>query len=159
MNDTPSQTIGPFFRFALAWMDNAEMVSPRSPGAAEVRGTCYDGDGLPIPDAMLELWQPPRFGRTLTEPDGSYRFTAVRPEPGPTGEAPHIDVSVFARGLLQRLVTRIYFPDQDSANMSDPVLSAVPQARRSTLVAEEADGYLRFDIYLQGPRETVFFAY
>jgi protocatechuate 3,4-dioxygenase, alpha subunit len=157
VNETPSQTIGPFFRFALAWMNNADMVVPGSPGSAEVRGAIYDGEGITVPDAMLELWQPPRFGRALTEPDGSFRFTTYRPEMGPTGDAPHIDVSIFGRGLLQRLVTRIYFPDR--ANRSDPVLSAVPEARRSTLIAKEVDGHLRFDVYLQGPRETVFFAY
>lgn len=151
MNETPSQTIGPFFRFGLDWMDASGLAPAGSPDAVEVRGVVYDGDGTPVPDAMLELWQPPRFGRVMTEPDGSYRFTTVP-------DTSHIDVSLFARGLLQRVVTRIYFPGGAAA--PDPVLTQVPEGRRGTLVAaEEADGCLRFDVHLQGPRETVFFAY
>ncbi len=151
MNETPSQTIGPFFRFGLDWMDASGLAPTGSGDAVEVRGVVYDGAGAPVPDAVLELWQPPRFGRVMTEADGSYRFTAVP-------DAPHIDVSLFARGLLQRVVTRLYFPG--AAAESDPVLAAVPEERRPTLfAAEEAGGCLRFDVHLQGPRETVFFAY
>ena len=150
MNETPSQTIGPFFRFGLDWMDASGLAPPGSAGAVEVRGVVYDGAGAPVPDAMLELWQPPRFGRVMTEPDGSYRVHVA-------GDAAHIDVSVFARGLLQRVVTRMYLPGPAAA---DPVLAAVPEERRATLLAAvEADGCLRFDVHLQGPRETVFFAY
>lgn len=151
MKDTPSQTIGPFFRFGLDWMDASGLVPGGPPGAVEVRGVVYDGDGVPVPDAMLEVWQPPRFGRVMTEPDGSYRFTAVR-------DTAHLDVSLFARGLLQRVVTRMYFTAAAAA--ADPVLGDVPEGRRATLIAtEEADGCLRFDVHLQGPLETVFFAY
>lgn len=159
MNGTPSQTIGPFFSFGLDWMENSDLVSPGSAGALELRGAVFDGDGQPVPDAMIELWQPPRFGRAFTREDGSYRFTTVKPPPGPGDQAPHVDVSVFARGLLQRVVTRIYFPDEPAANASDPVLSRISEARRVTLVAEREDGRLRFDVHLQGLRETVFFAY
>jgi protocatechuate 3,4-dioxygenase, alpha subunit len=149
VNYTPSQTIGPFFRFGLDWLDASALAPDASPGAVEVHGVVYDGEGLPVPDAMLELWQPPRFGRVLTEPDGSYHFTTM-------AETGYIDVSLFARGLLQRVVTRMYFPGQAVAE--DPVLAGVPEHRRATLVAtEEADGCLRFDVHLQGPRETVFF--
>lgn len=159
MNESPSQTIGPFFSFALGWMDNSDMVPPGTAGALELRGVVYDGDDVPVGDAMVELWQPPSFARCLTGADGSYRFTVAKPTSVHNGEAPHIEVSVFARGLVQRLVTRIYFPDEAAANEVDPVLREVPQSRRSTLIAEDGPGCLRFDVHLQGPRETVFFAY
>lgn len=155
---TPSQTIGPFFRFGLEWLADTDLVDPTSPGAICLVGTVYDGAGAAVPDAVVEIWQPPRFGRALTGADGSFRFTTVRPEPGPGAQAPHIDVSLFARGLLQRAVTRVYFPGE-AANASDPVLAEVPEERRDTLVAVEDAGCLRFDLHLQGPRETVFFAY
>jgi protocatechuate 3,4-dioxygenase alpha subunit len=159
VNETPSQTIGPFFSFGLDWMRNSDLVAPGSDGAVELCGTVVDGDGQPVPDAMIELWQPPLFGRALTGADGNYSFTTVKPGSRPGGGAPHVDVSVFARGLVQRLVTRLYFPDEVAANATDPVLSLIPGDRRATLLAEEADGCLRFDVHLQGPRETVFFAY
>jgi protocatechuate 3,4-dioxygenase alpha subunit len=160
VNETPSQTIGPFFRFGLDWAADADLVLPGSPGARELRGVVYDGEGLPVPDAMIEMWQQPRFGRALTEADGSYRFTTVKPpNSGLAGYAPHIDVSVFARGLLQRLVTRIYFPDEADANAIDAVLASVPTGRRATLVAGCGPGGLLFDVHLQGSEETVFFAY
>ena len=136
-------------------------------------------------DSMIEIWQANAagryahpedvrddvplengfdgFGRTCTDDEGRYEFVTVKPGsvPGPGGQAqaPHIDVSVFARGLLKRLVTRIYFPDEAEANEADPVLSSVedPEAR-AALVAIEEDGGLRFDITLQGDRETPFFA-
>ncbi len=159
MNETPSQTIGPFFRFGLDWMDRSNVVAPGSPGVLELRGVVYDGEGLGVPDGLIELWHTPHFERALTDADGSYRVTTVKPEVAPAGQAPHIDVSLFARGLLQRLVTRIYFPDEAAANASDPVLSRVPADRRATLVATACAGALRFDIHLQGPEETVFLAY
>lgn len=158
MNETPSQTIGPFFSFGMDWMDNSDMAAPGSADALQVRGVLLDADG-PVPDAVIELWQPPLFGRDLTGTDGSFCFTTVKPAAAPGGQAPHILVSVFARGLLQRLVTRIYFPDEVDANGSDPVLATVPEERRGTLTAEPDGDGLRFDIHLQGPRETVFFAY
>ncbi len=151
MNETPSQTIGPFFRFGLAWLDASALAPAGSPDTVEVAGVVYDGDASPVPDAMLELWQPPRFGRVLTDADGSFRC-AVR------ADTAHIEVAVFARGLLQRVVTRMYFPGPLPAD--DPVLELVPPGRRGTLMAtEDGPGCLRFDVHLQGPRETVFFAY
>lgn len=156
---TPAQTVGPFFHFGLDWMDNSDLVDPAGPGALQLQGVVYDGDGQPVPDAVIELWQAPLFGRALTAGDGSYRFTVTKPGPGPGPQAPHIDVSLFARGLLQRLVTRLYFPDEQAANGCDPVLLAVPEERRATLVAGQSGGCLRFDVHLQGPGETVFFAY
>jgi protocatechuate 3,4-dioxygenase alpha subunit len=150
VNETPSQTVGPFFSFGLDRIDASGLAPDGPPGPVEVRGVVYDGEGSPVPDAVLELWQPPRFGRVMTGPDGSYRFMVLR-------DTAHIDVSLFARGLLQRLVTRLYFP---GASPSDPVLALVPEHRRETLIAaEQEDGCLRFDVHLQGPRETVFFAY
>jgi protocatechuate 3,4-dioxygenase alpha subunit len=175
---TPSQTVGPFFRFGLAWMGQADLVAPGSPGAVTLGGQVLDGDGAPVPDAVIEIWQADPdgrfptdaagpwhgFGRSLTDDDGRYHFTTVRPGRVDDRQAPHIDVSVFARGLLQRLVTRAYLPDEVEVNGADPVLAALAPDRRATLVAEAvaaADGpdQLRFDIRLQGDRETVFFAW
>ncbi|HEY4464250.1 MAG TPA: protocatechuate 3,4-dioxygenase subunit alpha [Streptosporangiaceae bacterium] len=176
----------------LPWPDGPFVVPEGTPGAVTIIGRVFDGAGHTIPDAMIETWQAdpagrfshpddPRgasaagyrsfrgFGRCPTSPDGSYRIVTLKPGPlpAPDGgtEAPHIDISVFARGLLDRLVTRLYFPDEAEANAADPVLSLIPERdRRETLVAvaEPADGsgepsVLRFDVRLQGDRETVFF--
>jgi protocatechuate 3,4-dioxygenase alpha subunit len=160
-------------------------VAPDAPGAVRIRGTVLDGAGDPVPDFLLETWQADPGGRFadlhgyggpsavpgfrgfarygLEEGDGHYEIVTLKPGPvpGPDGapeQAPHIDVTLLARGLLNRVVTRIYFPDEAEANAADPVLASVPAARRQTLIAEPAgDGY-RFDIRLQGPGETVFFA-
>ncbi len=174
---TPSQTVGPFFRFGFAWMDQADLIAPGSVGAVTLVGQVTDGDGAPVPDAVIEIWQAdadgqfPRgtdgpwhgFGRSLTDDQGRYRFTTVRPGRVDGRQAPHIDVSVFARGLLQRVVTRIYLPDEVEANAGDPVLAALEPDRRATLVAEAVDAVdgsqLAFDIRLQGDQETVFFAW
>jgi protocatechuate 3,4-dioxygenase, alpha subunit len=164
---TPSQTIGPFFRFALDWMAERDLVPAGHPGRVLVGGRVLDGDDQPVPDAVIEIWQgkcidpPPGwggFGRYLTDAEGSYRFATAKPV-GPGGQAPHIEVSVFARGLLQRLVTRIYFPDELAANVSDPLLREVPPERRDTLMASGDGAVLHFDIRLQGPHETVFLAF
>jgi protocatechuate 3,4-dioxygenase alpha subunit len=161
VNETPSQTIGPFFHFGLGWMapaGSAGQVPPGGGGGIEITGTVYDGAEVPVPDAMVEFWHAAHFERCMTGPDGSYRVVTAKPSAADR-EAPHIDVSIFARGLLQRLVTRVYFPGEAAANASDPVLGLVPEARRQTLVATEGAGCLLFDVHLQGPRETVFFAY
>jgi protocatechuate 3,4-dioxygenase alpha subunit len=150
-----------------------------------VFGYVSDGEGAPVVDAMIEIWQANAagryahpedtrsevpleegfdgFGRAITDDDGRYELLTVKPGPVPgrngTMQAPHIDMSVFARGLLKRLVTRVYFPDEAEANAADPVLSSVEAAdARAGLVAVEEDGGLRFDIKLQGDRETTFFA-
>ena len=180
---TPSQTVGPFLAIGLPWPDGPFVVPEGTPGAVEITGRVFDGAGDPVPDALVETWQAdpdgrfahpddPRgavspgfrgFGRCPTGPDGSYRILTVKPGalPCPDGgiEAPHLDVSVFARGLLDRVVTRAYFPDEARANAADPVLASIGDpARVATLVAEPvAAGRLRFDIHLQGDRETVFF--
>lgn len=175
---TPSQTVGPFFHDALLAEDRTRLVDEDYPGAIRLRGTVYDGAGEPVPDAMLELWQADpegRYGRTEerfsgfgrcgTDAAGSFEFVTVKPgrvpDPGGKEQAPHVLVSVFARGLLKRLVTRIYFPDEEAANAADPVLSEVGENLRSTLIARPENGVLRFDVRLQdgpaGEPETVFF--
>jgi protocatechuate 3,4-dioxygenase alpha subunit len=169
---TPSQTAGPFLRLGLAWLDGERLVDPAAPGALRIWGRVLDGAGEPVPDACVEIWQADAagrfsaagFGRSLTDTAGRFRFVTVKPAalPSPAGpEAPHLDVSVFARGLLQRLVTRLYFPDEAEANAADPVLRSIADeaARRSLLAVAQPDGGLRFDIHLQGPEETAFFAY
>ena len=165
---TPSQTIGPFFRFGLDWMTGRDLVPARHPGRLVVRGRVLDGDERPVPDAMVEVWQavcveaPQRwtgFGRCLTDEEGCYQFATAKPVAPGDGQAPHLELSLFARGLLQRLVTRIYFADEFSANASDPLLRRLPPARRDSLIASGEGGTLDFDIHLQGPHETVFLAY
>ena len=168
---TPSQTVGPFFAVALPWPDGPYAAPEETSGAVWLRGRVTDGDGHAVADALVETWQadPPAiasgfrgFARCPTDADGGYAILTLKPGPvpGPKGvpQAPHVDVSVFARGLLNRVVTRIYLPDEEAANAADPVLSAVDDAgRRATLVAERADDGYRFDVRLRGERETVFF--
>jgi protocatechuate 3,4-dioxygenase alpha subunit len=182
---TPSQTVGPYFAMRLPWDQGPYVVPEGAPGAVTIFGRLYDGSGDAIPDGLIETWQAspqgrfghpddPRgpvpggdkefrgFGRVPTGRDGSFRIVTRKPGPLPAGdgraEAPHIDVSVFARGMLDRSVTRIYFPDEEAANAADPVLQTVPEDRRATLIAVPAgDSLLQFDIHMQGPAETVFF--
>ena len=181
---TPSQTIGPFFHDALLDTDRSELVSPDHPEAVKIQGTVYDGAGEIVPDAMVEIWQANAagrynhpadgredlpldegfsgFGRSGTGAGGEFSFSTVKPGfvPGPDGrlQAPHVMVSVFARGLLNRLVTRIYFPDEEVANAVDLVLSSIEdQELRRTLIARDEGGALRFDIHLQGDGQTAFF--
>src|SRR6266498_1610763 len=180
---TPSQTVGPFLHLAMVSPDGRYVVPERTTGAVRISGRVFDGAGEPVPDAVVETWQAdadgrfahpddPRgpaaagfrgFGRCPTDTDGRYSIVTVKPGPLPTYdggiEAPHLDVSVFARGLLDRVVTRMYFPDELAANAADPVLCSIgEQARRATLIAvPEPEGQLRFDIHLPGDRETVFF--
>lgn len=182
---TPSQTVGPFFADALLGEDRSELVSPDHPRAIRINGAIYDGDGEVVPDAMIEVWQANAagryaspeddredlplddgfdgFGRFGSDPDGTFSFVTIKPGPvpGPDGvtmQAPHIAVSVFARGLLKRLVTRIYFPDEPEANAQDTVLLSIEDpGLRETLVAQDQGNDLRFDIYLQGDRQTAFF--
>ncbi len=185
---TPSQTVGPFLAIGLPWPDGPFVVPEGTPGAVTITGQVLDGAGAPVADALVETWQAspggrfthpddPRgapadggafrgFGRCPTGPGGWYRIVTLKPGPLPCPdggtEAPHLDVSVFARGLLDRVVTRLYFPDEVAANAADPVLSSIGDpARAATLIARaapDAPGALRFDIRLQGGRETVFFA-
>lgn len=196
---SPSQTVGPFLSIGLAWEDGTDVVPSGTPGAIEIGGTLLDGAGAPIPDGIVETWQAdpdgrfdhpddPRgavrsdvpgfrgFGRSTTDTDGHWWVRTVRPGSLPTAEgpneAPHLDVTVMARGMLDRVVTRVYLPDSEGLE-SDPVLADVPAERRHTLIAQRADALdptddagsaqvapadrYRFDIRLQGPDETVFF--
>jgi protocatechuate 3,4-dioxygenase, alpha subunit len=181
---TPSQTVGPFFHIGLPSDRQDELVTSDAPGAIHLEGTVFDGDGEPVVDALVEIWQANAagryahpddqrdelpldegftgFGRCATDESGRYRFVTSKPgqvpAPGGAMQAPHIEVSVFARGLLKRLVTRIYFEDEEQANREDPVLSGIEDPEpRATLLALQEDGGYRFDIHLQGERETAFF--
>ncbi len=179
---TPAQTVGPYFQIGLPW-DHGPFSVPRgSAGAITIAGTVFDGVGEPVPDALIETWQADPdgrfrdlhdhagsreaagfrgFARAPSDDAGGFWIVTVKPGPVPwptSGmQAPHIDASVFARGMLHRCVTRIYFADEARANASDPLLSRVPADRRATLLAEPTDDGYRFDIRLQGPDETVFF--
>ena len=144
---TPSQTVGPFFGFALPFAAGPELVPEGTPGAMRLEGQVLDGAGEPVPDALIEIWQGELFGRCRTDPEGVFHFRVVQPQP------PYFEVYFFARGLLRHLSTRIYFP----VEVGDAVLDAVPADRRGTLVAQTDNGKLRFDIRLQGEGETVFF--
>jgi protocatechuate 3,4-dioxygenase alpha subunit len=155
---TPSQTAGPFFAFALPFAGDRTAADPGSPGAVRIEGQLLDGAGQPVPDGLLEAWWGDQFARCSTDPEGAFDFVVRRPPSGPGGEAPHVNLTVFARGLLKHLSTRIYFPDEAMANAADPVLQVVDPERRHTLVARAEDGALHFDVHLQGEEETVFFA-
>ena len=171
---TPSQTVGPYLSIGLLREPlPMALVPPDDPAAIRIRGQLVDGAGEPVPDGMIELWQAdrdgrygtsafPGFGRTGTEDVGRFEFVTVKPGrvPWPDGglQAPHLAVGVFARGLLKRVVTRLYFPDETQANGEDPVLAALSPAQRESLVAVPDGDGLRFDIHLQGPSQTTFFA-
>jgi protocatechuate 3,4-dioxygenase, alpha subunit len=160
---TPPQTVGPFFAIGLPWDDGPQVVEPGSEGATAVRGVVLDGEGEPVPDALVETWQPPGegcrgFGRCPTDGDGRWEIVTRKPAAA-GGEAPHLAVAVFARGLLHRVPTRIYFGDEPEANDADPLLSGLDPERRATLIATAEDDGYRFDIHLQGDHETVFFGF
>jgi protocatechuate 3,4-dioxygenase, alpha subunit len=182
---TTSQTVGPFFTIGLDRFRANNLASPGVSGERlTIEGKVLDGDGQAVPDAMIEIWQAnahgkyahpedtqekplePGFsgyGRVPTDDNGQFRFTTIKPGsvsgPGGKPQAPHLVVSLFMRGLLKRLVTRIYFPDEVTNN-SDLVLSLVEPARRSTLIAKKVQGrdaVLQWNVVLQGLEETVFF--
>jgi protocatechuate 3,4-dioxygenase alpha subunit len=151
---TPSQTVGPYYSIGLCRRRDNDLA----PDGVLLHGRLLDGDGEPV-DGLLELWDAGsrRWGRSPTDADGRFEFTIAKPDP--VGEdAPHFDVLVFARGLLEHRRTRIYFPDEPAANDGDQVLSGLLEHERATLLARADDGALRFDIRLQGDEETVFFA-
>jgi protocatechuate 3,4-dioxygenase alpha subunit len=178
-----SQTIGPYLRIGLEWMQ-IEDLAPQGVAGERVRieGRVIDAEGKPVNDAAVEIWQAnshgkyaspedPQekpvetafrgYGRSLTDDAGAFRFRTIKPGrvPGPGGrlQAPHIVVTIFMRGLLKQLLTRVYFPD-DPANADDPILSLVPAERRATLIARKSgDGVLEWNVVLQGKGETVFF--
>lgn len=173
---TPGQTVGPFFGYALPFEADNELVSPGSPGAIRLHGNVTDGAGEPVPDALLEIWQADAsgavstatgslrrdgetftgWGRAATDAQGYYSFTTVMP--GTSAQStPFIAVTVFARGLLNRLFTRAYLPGDQLH--PDRLLDAVPADRRHTLIAVADEQGYRFDVALQGPDETVFLRY
>jgi protocatechuate 3,4-dioxygenase alpha subunit len=177
---TPSQTVGPFFSLGLPWEDGPFVVPEGSEGAIRIRGRVLDGAGDPVPDALVETWQAdpagrfphpddPRgpahgfrgFGRCPTGADGAWEIVTLKPGPVPglngAVQAPHLAVSLFARGLLDRVVARIYFGDEPAATAADPELALLDGERRASLIAAPADGGYEIDFRLQGDRETAFF--
>jgi protocatechuate 3,4-dioxygenase alpha subunit len=185
LGPTPSATVGPYLAIGLTWPDGIWAASEGTEGGIWIRGRVFDGADQVIPDAMVETWQAdpdggfpspedPRgaasfpgfrgYARAATvQPPGEFGLFTLKPGRVPDGEgglqAPHIDVSLFARGILDRVVTRIYFADEADANAEDVVLRSLPSDEaRQTLIAEPTDDGYRLDFYLQGDRETVFFA-
>jgi protocatechuate 3,4-dioxygenase alpha subunit len=150
---TPSQTVGPFFEFGLCQRVQNEIVAADAADALRIEGRVLDGSGAPVPDAMVEIW--PGWGRCGTDAEGRYSFVTRTPPPA-GGQAPHLAVLVFARGLLKPVLTHLYFPDEP-ANARDPVLLGISDGERATLVAHGEEGVLRFDVHLQGERQTAFF--
>ena len=182
---TPSQTAGPFLTIGLTdGPITNRLVDESDPRAVRISGVLLDGAGDPVSDGLVEIWQANAagryahptddreeipledgfwgFGRSATSKAGSFEFVTVKPGGVPWVDgrlqAPHLLVGVFARGLLRRVVTRLYFPDEEKANAEDPVLQGLEPEERTTLVARAEDGALRFDIVLQGARQTTFFA-
>jgi protocatechuate 3,4-dioxygenase alpha subunit len=182
---TPSQTVGPYFSIGFSWLDRSDLAEGATEGTrVTLWGRVLDGADQPVPDAVLEIWQADAqgryahpddvgelatgskffgFGRVPVKDTGEFSFTTIKPGrvAGPDGrlQAPHLVVSVFMRGLLRRLVTRIYFPE-DPANETDSALTLVPSHRRRTLIAQAGAGdkeTLVWDVHLQGKEETVFF--
>ncbi|TFV88759.1 protocatechuate 3,4-dioxygenase subunit alpha [Blastococcus sp. CT_GayMR16] len=185
LGGTPSATVGPYLAIGLTWADGIWAAEEGTPGGVWIRGRVFDGAEQLVPDAMIETWQAdpdggfpspedPRgaasypgfrgYARAATvEPPGEFGFFTLKPGRVPDGEgglqAPHLDVSLFARGLLDRVVARIYFADEAEANAEDVVLRSLPDdAARQTLIATPTEDGYHLDFYLQGDRETVFFA-
>jgi len=187
---TTWQTVGPFFKIGLEWLYSDDIAGPGASGdRVTIEGRLLDGDGQPVPDGVLEIWQANSqgkyahsddtqdkplessfkgYGRIPTDDEGRFRFTTIKPGrvPGPNApgsqnklQAPHLVVSVFTRGLLRRLITRMYFPAEPS-NHEDFALNLVDPVRRHTLIAKKVDNRpatLEWTILLQGRNETVFF--
>ncbi|HEX7263527.1 MAG TPA: protocatechuate 3,4-dioxygenase subunit alpha [Candidatus Dormibacteraeota bacterium] len=153
---TPSQTVGPFFGFALPFDGDANGASGESHDAIRVEGHVLDGIGEPVGDALIEASEGDQFARCRTDSEGAFHFNLRRPVAGEG--TPFFYITVFARGLLRHLHTRMYLPDEDGATRVDRVLQQVDDSRRPTLFARQEGEILRFDIRLQGDGETVFFA-
>jgi protocatechuate 3,4-dioxygenase alpha subunit len=183
-HSTPSQTVGPFFSIGLDRLNRVDIAEGSKDELVAIQGRVLDGDGQPVPDAVLEIWQADAdghyhhpehtstpndaaqffgFGRIPTDERGQFSFTTIKPGPvhGPDGkpQAPHLQICILMRGLLRQLVTRLYFPDEP-LNASDPALQVVPESRRYTLVARQTkpdEKTLEWNVCLQGANETVFF--
>jgi protocatechuate 3,4-dioxygenase alpha subunit len=176
---TPWQTVGPFFHFALPFETGPLLVRDDHPDAVRLSGSVLDGEGRPIPDGLVEIWQAGPdgrfaehtrihekpgdfrgFGRCSTDTSGGYEFVTLKPAGVPTADgrpqAPHIAMSVFSRGMIRRVTTRVYFEDEPEANAADPLLADVGADRAETMVARATDGGYRFDVRFQGSDETVF---
>lgn len=184
LGPTPSATVGPYLAIGLTWPDGAWAADEGADGGIWIRGRVFDGAGEVVPDALVETWQAdpgggfpspedPRgastypgfrgYARAQTvDPPGEFAVFTLKPGRVPDGEgglqAPHVDVSLFARGILDRLVTRVYFADEAEANADDVVLRGLSEDQRATLIAASTDDGYRLDFYLQGDRETVYFA-
>ncbi len=176
LRPTPGQTIGPFYGYALPYPGDSELVPVGHHDAVRLHGTVYDGAGQPIPDALIEIWQPDEdgcvaqaegslrrdgytftgFGRAAVDDNGHYSFTTVRPGPTAPGAAPFVAMTIFARGLTNRLFTRVYLPLDDSAAAADTFLGSLPEDRRTTVIATADQDGFRHDLRLQGEGETVF---
>ncbi|HTQ77816.1 MAG TPA: protocatechuate 3,4-dioxygenase subunit alpha [Burkholderiales bacterium] len=172
LHATTSQTVGPYLHIGLTWLITEDLAPAGAAGERiTLEGRVVDGDGKPVDDALVEIWQADAagrygakgfrgFGRSATDAAGRFRFRTIKPGrvPGPGGklQAPHVAANIFMRGQLKQLVSRIYFPD-DPANAEDPVLALVPADRRQTLVAKRKGDSLEWNVVLQGPGETVFF--
>ncbi|HKV25850.1 MAG TPA: protocatechuate 3,4-dioxygenase subunit alpha [Candidatus Acidoferrum sp.] len=185
LHATASQTVGPFFKIGFSWLYRENLAATEVAGERfEISGRVLDGDGKPVPDGIIEIWQANShgkyahpddaqdkpvekgfsgFGRVPTDEDGRFRFSTIKPGrvPGPNGslQAPHLEITLFTRGLLRRLITRMYFPD-DAGNAEDLALKLVEPARRGTLIAKTIEGQpgkLEWNIRMQGEGETVFF--
>lgn len=174
----PGQTVGPFFHLGLPYAGGGDLVPPGHPDAIRLHGRVLDGDGIGVPDALIELWQAapdghvPQvagsirrdgwtftgFGRAATDADGHYTFTTLEPGTSEESRPPFFAVTVFARGLMDRLFTRAYLPEAGLFE-DDPFLSTLPAGRRATLITAREERGLRFDIRLQGENETVFLTY
>ena len=174
---TPSQTVGPFFGYALPYQGGPDVAAPWHPDAIRLHGTVFDGAGEPIPDAVIEIWHADAagrviaelgslqrdghtvtgFGRAAVDRRGHYDFSTIKPGATRADAAPYVLVTVFARGLTHHLFTRSYFDDEAERNAADPFLARVDPSRRPTLIAaSDAPQSYRFDIRLQGDGETVF---
>ena len=176
---TPGQTIGPFFHYALPFDRDNQLVPPGAEGSIRLHGTVRDGAGSPVPDALIEIWQTDStgavpqapgslrrdswvftgWGRCATDNAGYYSFSTVTPGPTEPGSAPFFAVTVFARGLMNRLFTRAYVPGDADLLVADRLLASLDPERRERLISSEDVGGLRFDIHLQGDDETVFLRY
>ena len=157
---TPSQTVGPYYAIGMSRRPDNELVGQDTPGALELAGRLLDGQGEPIGDGVIEMWDAAggRWGRSGTEAQGRYSFVVAKPD-AQDGFAPRLDVYVHARGLLRHQLTRVYFPDETEANDADPVLSSLDERERQTLIARQQGAVLLFDITMQGDSATVFFAH
>jgi protocatechuate 3,4-dioxygenase alpha subunit len=182
---TGSQTVGPYLHIGLNWLVTRDIAGRGVKGERVIiQGRLLDGDGKGVNDGLVEIWQANAagkyahpedtqkkpiekgwrgFGRIPTDAKGGFRFSTIKPgrvaAPDGSLQAPHLVVSVFMRGMLKHLMTRIYFPDEMAANAKDPILKLVPPARRATLIPQKKGKALEWNIVLQGKNETVFFDY